>query len=170
MFSGVTESGVIASFVVTPHSPPPTPELISHIVDVPFFHGERRAAVVWDYRYQALEITPTTEWIGSTIPAQPVRHPSTVSSAAIECAICKADVPMGMMSCPRCRARFHFGFEGIAMWWLRTRCCPYCGRCTGQGWKGREGTRNKLWKPGPRRVLGPLATMPKCLALIRPVL
>lgn len=28
----------------------------------------------------------------------------------MDCAIRKAEVPMGMMSCPRCRARFHYRF------------------------------------------------------------
>ena len=106
LFSGMTESGCIASFATVP------PALISHIVDVSFYMGERRTAVVWDYRYVDLEVTSTTEWLGAIVPASPLRHRAYEPGMAMTCMICKADVPKGLMSCPRCKARFHYGFDG----------------------------------------------------------
>lgn len=102
----MTESGVIASFATI------SPEMISHIVDVSIFHRERRASVAWDYRYQTLQVTSSTEWIGITIPAARARREITAQSLAMACAICKAEVSTGMMSCPRFRTRFHYGLEG----------------------------------------------------------
>lgn len=59
-----------------------------------------------------LEVTSATAWIGSNIPATPVKHEACAQKDAMQCAVCRADIPKGLMSCPRCKARFHYGFEG----------------------------------------------------------
>lgn len=81
------------------------------MVEVSLFHSKRRTTVAREYRYQELGIATTTKWLGGTVPDKPRRHPETRSGHSVQRAICQAEVPMGMLSCPRCRARFHYSLR-----------------------------------------------------------
>lgn len=79
MFSGMTESGVLAGFAVI------SPDMFSHIADVSFFTDNI-----------------ALQWLGTTATRRSSSHRRRIGSGAAS-----RQSPLDTMSRPRCRAHLH---------------------------------------------------------------